>query len=107
MAPANKNNADAAAAPVLEEIKWLPALKERKTFFFQKTACFTLFPTSFGMVPSNKQQGESVQRQQGSQQSIFLEGWKAQFENIISTNAASHPFSFWLLFKEMKEKNVI
>lgn len=31
MTPANKNNADAAAAPVLEEIKWFPALKERKS----------------------------------------------------------------------------
>lgn len=40
MTPANKNNADAAAAPVLEEIKWFPALKERKSiikgFFFRR-----------------------------------------------------------------------
>lgn len=44
MAPANKNNADAAAAPVLEEIKWFPALKERKSiikgFFFLEDSMF-------------------------------------------------------------------
>lgn len=45
MAPANKNNADAAAAPVLEEIQWFPALKERKSiikgfFFFLEDGMF-------------------------------------------------------------------